>query len=57
MAKKFECADVVQNCGWSATADDEGELMQKIQEHAKEHGMTEISGETLEKVKAAIKEE
>lgn len=35
MAKKFACGDVVNGCGWSATANDETELFQKIAAHAK----------------------
>ncbi len=35
MAKKFACGDVVSGCGWSVTAKDENELLQKIAEHAK----------------------
>ncbi len=36
MAKKFACVDVVDGCAWSITAKDEGELFQKIAEHAKD---------------------
>jgi predicted small metal-binding protein len=35
MTKKFACGDVVNGCGWSATANDEAELFKKISEHAK----------------------
>ncbi len=56
MTKSFKCADAGQTCGWSATADDEEELMKKIKEHAKEHGHNEVSPELLAKVKGAIKD-
>lgn len=57
MAKKFACGDVVNGCGWSATADDEGGLFAKIAEHAKnEHNMTDIPDEIIQKVKSKIQE-
>jgi predicted small metal-binding protein len=57
MAKKFSCGDVVDGCGWSITANDEGELFQNISEHAKnEHGMTDIPDEIIQKVKSKIQE-
>ncbi|QUC64026.1 DUF1059 domain-containing protein [Nitrosopumilus sp. K4] len=57
MAKKFACGDVVEGCGWSATADDESGLFKKISEHAKnEHNMTDIPDEVIQKVKSKIQE-
>ena len=57
MAKKFACSDVVEGCGWSTTANDENELFQKIFEHAKkEHSMTNISDEIIQKVKSKIQD-
>ncbi len=57
MAKKFACGDVVDGCGWSATADDEGGLFEKISEHAKnEHNMTDIPDDIIQKVKSKIQE-
>jgi len=57
MAKKFSCGDVVNGCGWSATASNEGELFQKISEHAKnDHGMTAIPDEIIQKVRSKIHE-
>lgn len=56
MTKKFACGDVVNGCGWSATANDEQELFQKIAEHAKhDHGMSEIPNDLIEKVRSKIK--
>ncbi|WP_268542017.1 DUF1059 domain-containing protein [Candidatus Nitrosotenuis cloacae] len=57
MAKKFACGDVVNGCKWSATASDEGELFQKISEHAKnDHNMTAIPDEIIQKVKSKIQD-
>jgi len=57
MAKyEFACKDIGMQCGFSAEAKSQDELMQKIAQHAKEaHNMTEIPPETLQKVKGAIK--
>jgi len=58
MTKSFKCADVGKNCDWSAKADNEDELMQKIAEHADhEHDIKEITEELKAKVKASIKDE
>ncbi len=56
MAKSIKCSDVGIDCDWSASADNEEELMKKIAEHAKEHGYTEVPPELLVKVKENIKE-
>jgi predicted small metal-binding protein len=57
MAKKFSCGDVIEGCGWSATASDESELFAKISEHAKkDHNITSITEETVQKVRSKIKE-
>ncbi|MFB5645824.1 MAG: DUF1059 domain-containing protein [Nitrosopumilaceae archaeon] len=54
MTKSFKCTDVDTPCDWSATAESEDELFQKIKEHAEHHhGKTDIP---VEKVKSAIKE-
>jgi predicted small metal-binding protein len=42
----------------AARADDEGELMQKVAEHAREaHGMRSVPPEIAEKVKEAVRDE
>lgn len=57
MGKKFACGDVVNGCGWSTTAENEGELFEKISEHAKnEHNMTDIPDEIIQQVKSKIQE-
>ncbi len=57
MAKGFACSDVGVDCGWSASAETEDELMAQIAEHAKEHGFDPIPADLVEKVKAAIKDQ
>jgi len=58
MSKSIKCADVgVTDCNWSASAETKEELMTKIQEHAKEHGFTEVSPELLAKIDGAIKDQ
>ncbi len=59
MTKKISCANVGHpECSFNVESDSEEELLKQVADHAaKEHGMTEISGETLEKIKAAIKED
>ena len=55
MTKSFKCIDVGTLCEWSATAQNEGELMKKIVEHAEHHhGKTDIP---IDKVKAVIRDE
>lgn len=57
MSKSISCADVGANCSWSATADTEEQLMEKVAEHAKEeHQGMEITPELVEKIKSHIKE-
>ena len=57
MAKKFACGDIISGCGWSATAEDEKELFEKITEHARvEHNMSSITEDTVQKVKSKIQE-
>lgn len=56
MTKKFTCSDVGVNCNWSATSEDETDLLKQIKEHAKEaHNFDEIPPELYTKVKNAIK--
>lgn len=56
MAKSFTCSDVGVNCNWSATAEDENDLLNQIKEHAKDvHNFNEIPPDLYAKVKSAIK--
>lgn len=55
--KKISCADVVPGCSFTAEADGEQELLQKVASHAgHDHGIEEVTPEILKKLKAAIKE-
>ncbi|MGC8676498.1 MAG: DUF1059 domain-containing protein [Candidatus Micrarchaeia archaeon] len=55
-AYSFACKDIGMDCGFTATANSEEELMAKIAEHARTaHNMQSIDDATMAKVKAAIK--
>ncbi|MDH3339794.1 MAG: DUF1059 domain-containing protein [Nitrosopumilus sp.] len=57
MAKSLSCADAGKDCGWSATAQTEEELMTKATEHVKEfHKDLQVNAELAEKIKSLIKE-
>ncbi|MFQ5894818.1 MAG: DUF1059 domain-containing protein [Nitrospinota bacterium] len=58
MAKVIRCRDVGADCDFEARAETEEELFKIVAEHAKNvHGMEEVPPETLEKVRAAVREE
>ncbi|MGC8680112.1 MAG: DUF1059 domain-containing protein [Candidatus Micrarchaeia archaeon] len=55
MPKQFACKDIGMDCGFTATAETDKELMAKIKEHAKTaHNMAKIDTQTMKKIKAAI---
>ena len=57
MGKHIACGDVVEGCGWQASASSEEELVQKVVAHAgSAHGVKEVTPEIAAKVKAAIRE-
>jgi predicted small metal-binding protein len=57
MAKSIKCVDVGVACDYEARAENEEELMKKVQEHARTaHGMNEIPPELVAKVKKAIRD-
>lgn len=57
MAKSISCKDAGKDCGWSALAQTEEELMEKVLEHVKEeHKEIEINSESIESIKSLIKE-
>lgn len=57
MAKEFACKRIGLECGFTATAESETELMKKVAEHAKSaHHMDHIDNATMEKVKKAIRD-
>ncbi len=59
MAKVIQCAEVVpeSGCDHVVRGETEDEALQNAAEHAKEHGITEVTPELMEKVKAAMHDE
>lgn len=57
MTKSLSCTDAGVDCGWSATAETEEELMAKATEHVKEsHKDMQVNPELAEKIKSLIKD-
>ena len=57
MTKSISCADAGSDCTWSATAETEDEIMEKVAQHAKEeHQGMEVTPELVAKIKSHIKE-
>ncbi len=57
MAKSISCADAGKECGWSATAETEEELMQKVSEHVQtDHKEIELNEENIAGIKSLIKD-
>lgn len=57
MSKQIACGDVVNGCGWQASASTEEELVQKVVAHAAEaHDVKQVTPELAAQVKAAIRE-
>lgn len=57
MGKSLSCADAGSDCGWSATAETEEELMAKATEHVKEsHNDIQVTPELVEKLKSLMKD-
>jgi predicted small metal-binding protein len=55
-ARRIACNDIVPGCAFTATAETEEDLIQKVAAHAAhDHGVTEVTPELAAKVKAAIK--
>jgi predicted small metal-binding protein len=53
--KHIACGDVVPGCTWTAQAPTDEELVKKVVAHAAEaHGVTEVTPELADKVRAAI---
>ena len=56
MSKTIACGDLVDGCPFRAEAATEGELIQKVAEHAAHsHGIKEVTPDLAAKVKAAIR--
>lgn len=57
MAKSLSCADAGADCGWSATAETEEELLAKATEHVKEsHKDMQVTPELTRKIKSLMKD-
>jgi predicted small metal-binding protein len=55
--KQFRCGDVVLGCEWVARRDDERELLEEIQSHARDaHGMDEVPPEVEDQINKVITE-
>ena len=55
--KQFRCGDVVLGCEWVTRSDDEQELFEEIQAHARDaHGMDEVPPEVVEQIRGVITE-
>jgi len=55
--KQFKCGDVVLGCEWVTRSEDENELLEEIQSHARDaHGMDEVPPEVVEKIHDVITE-
>ena len=59
MGKIVDCGKVDQSTGCShvVRGETEEELMKNAAEHAKEHGIVEVTPELMERVRANIQEE
>ncbi len=58
MKKKIACNDVVPGCSFTAKADTEEELLQKVANHAGHaHDVKEVTPELLAKVRGAIQDD
>lgn len=54
--KRIACGDIIPGCSFTATAATEEELMKKVAAHAShDHGVTEVTPELADKVRAAIR--
>lgn len=57
MAKSISCADAGKDCRWSASAETEEELLEKVADHVKaEHKDIELTAENVSNIKSLIKE-
>lgn len=55
MVKSFACRDIGMSCDFTASAETEQKLMDKITKHAREaHKMRKIDSKMMSTVKAAI---
>ena len=57
MVKSISCSDAGKDCGWSATAESEEDLMSQVKEHVlADHKEIELNEENISGIKSLIKE-
>lgn len=57
MTKSISCKDAGKDCGWSVTAENETELMQKVIDHVKsDHKEIELTPKNIDAIKSLIKD-
>jgi predicted small metal-binding protein len=57
MTKSISCADSGADCNWTASAETEEQLMEKVAQHAKtDHPGMKITPDLVAKIKSIIKE-
>jgi predicted small metal-binding protein len=55
--KQFKCGDVVPGCQWVTRREDEHELLEEIQVHARDaHAMDEVPPEVADAIRNVITE-
>ena len=55
--KQFNCGDVVLGCEWVTRNEDEQQLFEEIQAHARDaHGMDEVPPEVVDAINGVITE-
>jgi predicted small metal-binding protein len=55
--KQFKCTDVFPGCEWVTRSDDDQELFEEIQSHARdEHGVDEVTPEIEDAINSVITE-
>ncbi len=57
MTKSISCSDAGKDCKWSATAQSNEELMEKVTEHViAEHKEIELNSKSISDIKSLIKD-
>ena len=57
MTKSISCSDAGKDCGWSASANSEEELMEKVTSHViDEHKEIQLDAKTISNIKSLIKD-
>jgi len=59
MAKMIDCSkvDPSSGCKYVVRGETEEEVLRKAADHAKEHGIREVTPELMQKVRSAIRDE